>query len=106
ETLGNQQYRCTGGNDITYKTQRGDKVHIQSAINQFEWLSLNNPQNIGNTVTALENDARGLCYINRANFYGAGFINDKGQCTQTPEIYWSNGNRWTFSSGYSQPSFR
>ncbi|MGL5008055.1 MAG: M66 family metalloprotease [Plesiomonas sp.] len=106
ETINDQQYRCTGGQNITYQTQKGEKVHFQSEINQFEWLSLNNPQSIGHKVTALDNDDRALCYINQANFYGAGFMNEQGQCVQTPEVYWSNGNRWIFSGKYQQYTFR
>ncbi|PSU99983.1 M66 family metalloprotease [Photobacterium kishitanii] len=99
EQVSNNQYRCTGGNEITLR-QNGTETIVESDVNQFEWLSVNDSANVGEKAKAYKDSDEALCVVTRSGFYGAGFVNSKSQCTQIPEIYWSNGNQWTFSSGH------
>ncbi|MEC6899832.1 M66 family metalloprotease [Photobacterium piscicola] len=105
ENFGNGDFQCTGGTEITVSDAQGEHP-LASVINHFEWLSLNNPKQVGQRVKAVEGNDANLCSITRSGFYGAGFINAGGQCTQVPGIKWSNGNHWTFSSGHSQYSYQ
>ncbi|MGF1725642.1 M66 family metalloprotease [Photobacterium nomapromontoriensis] len=105
EQLSENQYRCTGGSEITVR-QNGSETTIESAINQFEWLSLSDRANVGEKAKAYKDSDKALCVITRSGFYGAGFVNDAGQCTQVPGIYWSNGKHWTFSSGHGGYTLR
>lgn len=105
EELSDNQYRCTGGNEITLR-QNDTETTIESEINQFEWLSLRDRANVGEKVKAYQDSDQDLCVITRQNFYGAGFVNGQGQCAQIPELYWSNGNQWLFSNGYAGYTLR
>lgn len=105
EQLSEDQYRCTGGSEISARQTDGE-TSIESAVNQFEWLSLSNRDNVGTKVKAYKDSDEDLCVVNRSGFYGLGFVNDAGQCLQLPEIYWSNGKHWTFSTGHSVYSQR
>ncbi|OCH25287.1 M66 family metalloprotease [Aliivibrio sp. 1S128] len=100
DVLSGGNYQCTGGDDITVRDAAGERP-LLSEMNQFEWLSLNNRHDVGTAIKATKNSDANLCSLNRGGeWYGAGFINASGQCTQEPEVYWSNGNRWIFSNGY------
>ncbi|PSV15200.1 glycosyl transferase [Photobacterium kishitanii] len=105
EDFGNGDFQCTGGSEITVTDSQGEQP-LLSAVNQFEWMSLNNPQQVGQRVKAVADSDANLCSVTRGGFYGAGFINAGGQCTQVAGIKWSNGNHWTFSSGHGQYSYR
>ncbi|PSU72908.1 glycosyl transferase [Photobacterium phosphoreum] len=105
EDFGNGDFQCTGGTEITVADSQGEQP-LLSVVNQFEWMSLNNPKQVGQHVKAVEGSDANLCSVTRSGFYGAGFVNAGGQCTQVPGIKWSNGNHWTFSSGYGQYSYR
>lgn len=98
EQLDDNQFRCTGGKDISYRKSNGVKVNFQSPINQFEWLSSYNEKNKKESITTY--NGKPLCSLDTANFYGVGFVNEKNQCVQQPEVYWSNGVRWVFSSSW------
>ncbi|KLV07152.1 hypothetical protein ABT56_06275 [Photobacterium aquae] len=104
EQLDDQQYRCTGGDEISYRQPNGEKVAFASPVGEFEWLSLYSPEQKGERVTTL--NSQELCAINKTGFYGVGFVNSGNQCTQQPEVYWSNGKQWTFSSGWVDYKFR
>lgn len=104
EQMGEQQYRCTGGDDISYRLPSGEKVAFASAQGEFEWLSLYSPERKGEQITTL--DGQTLCAINKTDFYGVGFVNSGNQCVQQSEVYWSNGNQWKFSSGWIDYKFR
>ncbi|MCD9549836.1 hypothetical protein GLP21_14490 [Photobacterium carnosum] len=69
-------------------------------------MSLNNLKQVGQRVKAVEGSDANLCSVARSGFYGAGFVNAGGQCTQVVGIQWSNGNHWTFSSNLGQYSYR
>ncbi|MGF1706698.1 M66 family metalloprotease [Enterovibrio baiacu] len=106
EDLGNGEFQCTGGDDITVRDADGERPMF-SAVNQFEWLSLNNPAGIGERVKAKAGSDANLCSLTSGGeFYGAGFVNESGQCVQEPEVYWSNGNRWVFSSRHGSYSYQ
>ncbi|PSV27941.1 M66 family metalloprotease [Photobacterium sp. GB-56] len=105
EDFGNGDYQCTGGSEISVASNQGE-MPLQSMLNQFEWMSLNNPAQVGQSVKAVEGSHANLCSVNTSGFYGAGFINAGGQCTQVPGIKWSNGKHWTFSNGFGQYSYR
>lgn len=104
EALGKDVYQCVMGNDISYQLPNGEKVNVQSSINQFDWLSLYTPTLKGEQVKTTAEQA--LCTINASGFYGIGFVNNNNQCVQQPEVYWSNGNRWVFSSKWSDYKYR
>ncbi|CED72625.1 TagA-related metallopeptidase [Aliivibrio wodanis] len=106
EAFGNGDFQCTGGSEITIEDSESTRS-LESSMNQFEWLSLSDREHVGNTVKAkLDSDAK-LCKRNKnATFYGAGFVNDKGQCAQEQEVRWSNGNHWAFSSSFTQYTYR
>lgn len=104
EQLDDQQYRCTGGDEISYPQPNGEKVAFASPVGEFEWLSLYSPEQKGERVTTV--DGQALCAINKTDFYGVGFVNSGNQCTQQSEVYWSNGKQWTFSSGWIDYKFR
>lgn len=91
--------RCEAGSSISYRRPDGSKVPLQSELNTFEWLSIYNPEMSGEPV--MHSNGQPLCQVNKAEFYGTGFVNDRGQCTQLPNVYWSNGKHWTFSSGWA-----
>ncbi|KII76006.1 hypothetical protein [Vibrio renipiscarius] len=95
----NEQSYCKTGNDISYRQADGTHVELMSKNNEFEWLSLYNPEKEGEPV--LHQNGQPLCQINVKDFYGTGFVNANNQCTQLPNVYWSNGNRWTFSSQWT-----
>ncbi|OBU40181.1 glycosyl transferase [Photobacterium phosphoreum] len=105
EDFGNGDFQCTGGTEITVADSQGEQP-LLSVVNQFEWMSLNDPKHVGQRVKAVEGSDANLCSVTRGGFYGAGFVNAGGQCTQVPGIKWSNGNHWTFSSGHGQYSYR
>ncbi|SMY16276.1 M66 family metalloprotease [Photobacterium aquimaris] len=105
EDFGNGDFQCTGGTEITVTDSQGE-MPLVSAVNQFEWISLNNPQQVGQRVKAVADNDANLCSVTRSGFYGAGFINAGSQCTQVQGIKWSNGNHWTFSSGHGQYSYQ
>ncbi|PAR32720.1 hypothetical protein [Vibrio metoecus] len=91
--------RCEAGSNISYRRPDGSKVPLQSELNTFEWLSIYNPEMSGEPV--MHPNGQPLCQVDTKGFYGTGFVNDRGQCTQLPNVYWSNGNRWTFSSNWT-----
>ncbi|MDD1792705.1 hypothetical protein LRP50_06170 [Enterovibrio sp. ZSDZ42] len=91
--------RCDAGKDISYRRADGSKVPLQSALNAFDWLSIHNPALSGEAV--MHENGQPLCQVNRSGFYGTGFVNTGGQCVQLPNVYWSNGNRWVFSSSWT-----
>lgn len=96
-------YECTLGSEISYRLSDGTHFTPVSALNQFDWLSLHSPNSSGQLVES--DQGLPLCTINSSGFYGVGFkINSA--CQQIPEIYWSNGNRWFFSSGHSTYQYR
>lgn len=106
ENLGNGDFQCTGGDEITVRDSSGERP-LLSELNRFEWLSLNNRAEVGQRVKATENSDANLCSLTKGGeWYGAGYVNEGGQCVQEPEVYWSNGNRWVFSSGHGQYSYR
>ncbi|MGR5464479.1 M66 family metalloprotease [Photobacterium damselae] len=100
ETLSDTEYRCTGGDSITVN-QDGNDVRLESAVNDFEWLSLSDPEHVGERANAMPNDEADLCVMTKSGYYGAGFVNNIGQCTQVSGVKWSNGSQWTFSSGHA-----
>ncbi|MGL4474930.1 MAG: hypothetical protein ACRCT7_10840, partial [Shewanella sp.] len=91
-----EQHRCQAGSDISYRQANGTKIPLVSNTNDLEWLSLYNPEKAGEPV--LHQNGQPLCQMNYKNFYGTGFVNAKNQCTQLPNVRWSNGAHWTFSS--------
>ncbi|HIF9437471.1 TPA: YncE family protein [Photobacterium damselae] len=99
----NQNF-CNAGSDISYRQANGEQVALRSQVNAFEWLSLYNPSLKDQAVTNAEGQS--LCQMNYQEFYGTGFVNGSGQCVQKPNVYWSNGNRWVFSSRWSEMKFR
>lgn len=104
EAVDDTQYRCTGGEEISYRLPSGDKVNVASSINEFEWLSLYSPEKKGERVVT--NNGQVLCAINKTDFYGVGFVNSGNQCTQQSEVYWSNGNQWKFTNGWIDYKYR
>ncbi len=48
EDFGNGDFQCTGGSEITVTDSQGEQP-LLSAVNQFEWMSLNNPQQVSAT---------------------------------------------------------
>ena len=106
EDLGNGDFQCTGGDEITVRDSSGERP-LLSELNRFEWLSLNNRAGVGQRVKATENSDANLCSLTKGGeWYGAGYVNELGKCVQEPEVYWSNGNPWLFSDGYGQYSYR
>ncbi|WP_159737620.1 M66 family metalloprotease [Vibrio atypicus] len=106
EELGNGEYQCTGGDEITVRDASGERP-LLSELNQFEWLSLHNRNLVGERVKATDQSDANLCSLTKGGeWYGVGFVNDGGQCVQEPEVYWSNGNQWVFSNGHGQYSYR
>ncbi|ABZ78024.1 TagA-related protein [Shewanella halifaxensis HAW-EB4] len=105
EQLVTNDYRCTGGDEITV-VQNGSENRVESKLNQFQWLSMWNPQHTGEQIKAKTGSEQNLCSITRSGFYGAGFINDGGQCVQASGIKWSNGYNWVFSSGHAQYTYK
>ncbi len=100
ESLGNNDYRCTGGSEITVRDDAGTRPLI-SELNTFEWLSLYTSVNKGETVKAFKDGDAELCMVRGGyGFYGAGFVNEKGHCQAPREVHWSNGNHYYFSSTY------
>ncbi|BBM66479.1 hypothetical protein VA249_31250 [Vibrio alfacsensis] len=105
EEVSSGQFQCTGGSEITVRDDQGERP-VLSQINQFEWLSLLNFESVGQRVKATDNSDKNLCSLTAGNeFYGAGFVNDSGQCVQEPEVYWSNGRQWVFSNRHGQYSY-
>ncbi|QDF66645.1 glycosyl transferase [Shewanella sp. SNU WT4] len=104
EQLVTNDYRCTGGDDISL-VQAGKEQRLESPINQFQWLSLWNPEHTGERVPA-KNSNENLCSVKIDSFYGAGFINAGNQCVQIKGIKWSNGNDWVFTNNHSQYNYR
>lgn len=90
---------CTGGNDILLQRKDGSTQPFESQKNKFEWLSLSKPAEKGKEVK--DPKGRLLCHLNSNSFYGVGYVNKKGQCSQAQNIYWSNGNPWLFSKDWS-----
>lgn len=90
---------CSGGNDILLRSKNGMTKPFESQKNKFEWLSLSKPSEKGKEVK--DSKGRLLCHLNSNQFYGVGYVNKNGQCTQDQNIYWSNGNPWLFSKGWS-----
>ncbi|MGS0673765.1 M66 family metalloprotease [Shewanella sp. 125m-1] len=105
EQIVTNDYRCSGGDDITV-IQGDNEQRLESQLNQFQWLSLWNPLHTGERIKAKVDSKQNLCSVTRSGFYGAGFINAGGQCTQASGIKWSNGNDWLFSNGYGQYSYK
>ncbi|MGL4580601.1 MAG: M66 family metalloprotease [Shewanella xiamenensis] len=105
EQLVTNDYRCSGGDEISV-FQDGAAQRLESVLNQFQWLSLWDPERTGERVKAKAGSDQHLCSVTRAPYYGAGMVNDANQCAQVPGIKWSNGNNWAFSSGYGQYSFK
>ncbi len=96
-------YRCSLGADLSYRKTDGTVIYPTSDINQFDWLSLHQPAK--NAETVLTEDGSTLCMISKNEFYGVGYLEGQA-CTQTPEVYWSNGKRWYFSSGSKTYTYR
>ncbi|MCD9494263.1 hypothetical protein [Photobacterium carnosum] len=46
EDFGNGDFQCTGGTEITVADTQGEQP-LLSVVNQFEWMSLNNPKQVG-----------------------------------------------------------
>ena len=106
ESLGSGDFQCTGGTEITVRDTKGERP-LLSQLNQFEWLSLNNKLNVGERVKATKDSDAKLCTLTKGGeWYGAGFVNSTNQCVQRPEVYWSNGRQWVFSSGYGKYSYQ
>lgn len=105
EQLVTNDYRCSGGDDISV-IQDGTAQRLESPLNQFQWLSLWDPEHTGERIKAKSDADQPLCSITRSPFYGAGFVNSANQCAQVAGIKWSNGNNWLFSSGFSQYSYK
>ncbi|WP_114767516.1 M66 family metalloprotease [Vibrio rhodolitus] len=106
ESFGNGDYQCTGGSDITVRDNQGEREMV-SELNQFEWLSLHDRSQVGAPVIASPQSNATLCSLTKGGeWYGVGFVNAGGQCVQEPEVYWSNGNQWIFSSGYAVHQYR
>lgn len=97
-------YQCSLGNDISYRLSDGTHINPVSDIGDFDWLSLHQPDTTGNQV--FTEQGLPLCSINKNGFYGIGFQENNAGCTQQPEIYWSNGNRWYFSNGFNFYHYR
>jgi len=106
ESYGNGDYQCTGGSEITVRDNEGER-EVVSELNQFEWLSLYDRSQVGTPATASPESSSKLCSLNKGEeWYGVGFVNQGGQCVQEPEVYWSNGNQWIFSSGFVEHHYR
>ncbi|GEM75334.1 YncE family protein [Vibrio sagamiensis] len=97
-------YQCSFGSEISYHLSDGSMIYPTSEINQFDWLSLHQPSKTGEQV--LTEDGMILCSINANGFYGVGFKEGEHACTQTPEVHWSNGRRWYFSSQFGTYNYR
>ncbi len=98
ESMGNNDYKCTGGSEITVRDDAGIRP-LDSELNNFEWLSLYTTVNKGERVKAFKEGDAELCMIN-GNIYGAGFVNEKGHCQSHQEVHWSNGNHLYVSSRF------
>lgn len=105
EQLVTNDYRCSGGDEITV-IQNGNNERLQSELNQFQWLSSWNPLHTGERVKAKIDSEQNLCSLVRSGFYGAGFVNNSGQCVQASGIKWSNGLDWIFSSGFGEYTYK
>ncbi|MGL5007717.1 MAG: hypothetical protein ACRC53_10240 [Plesiomonas sp.] len=92
-------YRCEAGEFMRYRQPDGQFVTIESAPNQFDWLSLHMKGQLNKPV--LHQNGQPLCYQSNANYYGIGFVNGNNQCVQLPNIYHTNGNKWVFSKGWA-----
>ncbi|EGU30494.1 TagA-related protein [Vibrio ichthyoenteri ATCC 700023] len=106
ESLTEGQFQCTGGSEISIRDSQGERPML-SEINQFEWLSAINHSQVGERIKAKPGSDANLCSLTgNGEWYGVGYINQGGQCVQEPEVYWSNGNRWIFSSRHGQYTYR
>ncbi len=100
EALGNNDYKCTGGSEITVRDDAGIRP-LDSEINTFEWLSYYTATYKGQKIKAFKDSDEELCIIQRAGeLYGAGFVNEKGHCQAQKEVHWSNGNHLYTSTAY------
>ncbi|MGL5799527.1 MAG: hypothetical protein ACRCYN_05585, partial [Plesiomonas sp.] len=99
ESVDGGGYRCEAGKFMRYRQPDGQFVDLVSEPNQFDWLSLHMKGQLNKPV--LHQNGQPLCYQNQINSYGIGFVNDKNQCTQLPNVYHTNGNQWTFSKGWT-----
>lgn len=97
-------HRCIGGDDI-YVLNEGEQHSLTSELNKFQWLSQARASHLGQKVLAREGYPEKLCSVTRSDFYGAGYVNDNGQCTQVQGIKWSNDVHWAFSSGHGQYTY-
>lgn len=97
-------YRCSFGTEMSYLLSDGTAIYPNSELNEFDWLSLHHPSKDGEVV--LTGDGLTLCSIDKNDFYGVGFKDSNNYCTQSPEVYWSNGNRWRFFTGFNSYSYK
>lgn len=105
EQLVTNDYRCTGGNEITVR-QNGVDNRLESALNQFQWLSSWNPLQTGERIKAKSSSDQNLCSLINNEFYGVGFIKNSSQCVQVDGIKWSNGLDWIFSQTFGEYTFK
>ncbi len=105
EEINHGDFQCTGGTEITVNDAQGARS-LFSPINQFEWMSMNDPKKIGQKIKATQGSDAKLCSTTQTGFYGAGFVNTAGQCTQVPGIQWSNGLHWTFANRFAEYIYR
>ena len=104
--IGEDQYKCTGGNEITVRDSAGSRP-MESKVNQFEWLSLYSTTQNQEKVKAFSDIDAQLCSLTSSSgMHGAGFINDKGQCESHPEVYWSNNKHWLVSLNHDSYSYK
>lgn len=96
-------YRCDAGEQIRYRQPDGQFVPLVSPTNQFDWLSLHQKGQLNQPV--LHQNGQPLCYMSTSGFYGIGFINTQNQCAQLPNVYHVNGNKWLFSSRWTQINY-
>ncbi|MGL4710700.1 MAG: hypothetical protein ACRCWH_21110, partial [Aeromonas veronii] len=96
-------YRCEAGEFVQYHQPDGSFIPLNSAVDQFDWLSLHQPGRLNQPV--LHQNGRPLCYVNQNAAYGIGYINEANQCTQLVNVYHTNGRHWTFSSNWTQINY-
>lgn len=92
------EFVCSGGQQIKILNENGELVPFSSPTNQFEWLSLQVPDLSRYFVEA--KDGKQLCSLNNPQFYGVGYLNYQGECVQDENIYWSNGKPWKFKQNW------
>ncbi|WP_181318361.1 YncE family protein [Photobacterium kishitanii] len=98
EKTSDVDYSCVGGTQNRYRMADGSMIPLQSKPNQFDWLSLYNPQNSGRQVTTEAGIP--LCSSTHNEYYGLGFQKRNNICEQNESVRVPNGNHWAIGTHY------